>query len=158
MEHWMTRHAKYPERMSENDIFCAAIGNLGAGGDTLGSVQQAVFYYLLEEDPKHLQPLRKEIDTASAGGLLSSCRLLCGSAEASISSSSGRFSSPDSVYPVDRPPIKESLPLYPGIPWNVPRVVSEGGFTVAGSHFTEGVCLPCKSDFELFVLISHRQS
>ena len=71
MEHWMTQHAKYPERMSEKDTFCAAIGNLGAGGDTLVSVQQAVFYYLLKEDPKHLQRLRKEIDKASADGLLS---------------------------------------------------------------------------------------
>ena len=71
MEHWMTQHAKYSERMSEKDIFCAAIGNLGAGGDMLGSVQRAVFYYLLKEDPKHLQRLRKEIDTASADGLLS---------------------------------------------------------------------------------------
>ncbi|KAK3176126.1 hypothetical protein OEA41_007448 [Lepraria neglecta] len=71
MEHWMTQHVKYPERMSEKDNFCAAIGNLGAGGDTLGSVQQAVFYYLLKEDPKHLQRLQKEIKLASADGLLS---------------------------------------------------------------------------------------
>ena len=71
MEHWTTQHAKYPERMSERDIFCAAIGNLGAGVDTLGLVQQAVFYFLLKEDPTHPQHLRNEIDDASTAGMLS---------------------------------------------------------------------------------------
>lgn len=55
----------------ERDIFCAAIGNLGAGVDTLGLVQQAVFYFLLKEDPTHPQRLRNEIDDASTAGMLS---------------------------------------------------------------------------------------
>lgn len=57
--------------MTEHDVLCAAISNLGAGGETVGSVLQAFFYYLLKEDPVHLSRVRDEIDTAESAGLLS---------------------------------------------------------------------------------------
>ncbi|KAF6223033.1 hypothetical protein HO133_001085 [Letharia lupina] len=36
---------------------------------------------------------------------------------------------------------KESLRLYPGVPWNLPRVVPRESLTVAGHHFTHGTIL-----------------
>lgn len=67
----MGQQVRYPDRMTEKDVLCGAISNLGAGGDTVGSVPQAFFYYLLKEDPVHLRGLREEVDTAQAAGLLS---------------------------------------------------------------------------------------
>ena len=64
MEHWMQQRAKYPDRMTERDIFCTAIMNLGAGGETVGSVLQAIFYFLLKADPVHMLRLQQEIDAA----------------------------------------------------------------------------------------------
>lgn len=71
MEQWMGQQARYPHRITEKDVLCGAIGNLGAGGETVGSILQAVFYYLLKENPVHLRRLREEVDTAQTAGLLS---------------------------------------------------------------------------------------
>ena len=71
MEQWKEQQRRHPDRMTEHDILCAAISNLGAGGETVGSVLQAFFYFLLKEDPLHLRNLREEIDNAEAAGLLS---------------------------------------------------------------------------------------
>ena len=71
MEHWMHAHAKDPERMTETDLFAAVMGNLGGGGDTIGSVLQAFFYFMLKSDPRHMEILRREIDAASLTGELS---------------------------------------------------------------------------------------
>ena len=71
MEQWKDQQRRHPDRISEHDILCAAIANLGAGGDTVGSVLQAFFYFLLKEDPLYLQNLREEIDNAETAGLLS---------------------------------------------------------------------------------------
>ena len=57
--------------MTQKEIFCAAIADLGAGGGTMGSVLQAFSHFLLKEDPVHLRRLREEIDAARVAGLLS---------------------------------------------------------------------------------------
>ena len=71
MEHWMHLHAKDPERMSETDLFAAVMGNLGGGGDTIGSALQAFFYFMLKNDPRYMATLRQEIDAARLAGELS---------------------------------------------------------------------------------------
>ena len=71
MEHWMRMHTKHPERMTETGLFAAVMGNLGGGGDTIGSVLQAFFYFMLKSDPRYMQTLRQEIDTANRAGELS---------------------------------------------------------------------------------------
>ena len=71
MEQWKEQQRRHPDRMTDHEILCAAIVNLGAGADTVWSVLQAFFYFLLKEDPLHLQNLRKEIDNAETAGLLS---------------------------------------------------------------------------------------
>ena len=72
MGQWMAQQARHPDRMTEKEVLCSAIGNLGASGGTMGSVLKAFFYFLLGEDPVHLRCLREEIDAARAVGLLSS--------------------------------------------------------------------------------------
>ncbi len=71
MEQWMRQQARHPDRMTEHEVLCAAIANLGAASETVGSVLQAFFYLLLKEDPLHLQKLHEEINTADAAGRLS---------------------------------------------------------------------------------------
>ena len=71
MAHWMAQQARHPDRLSKSDVLGSAFSNLGAGGDTVGTVLQAFFYFLLKEDVVHLQSLRLEIDSAQAAGLLS---------------------------------------------------------------------------------------
>lgn len=71
MGQWTAQQGRHPDRMTEKEILCAAIANLGAGGGTMGSVLQAFFYFLLKEDPVHLRRLREEIDTARVARLLS---------------------------------------------------------------------------------------
>jgi cytochrome P450 len=72
MEYWLRAQEKDPERMTDKDVFAAVMGNLGGGGDTIGSVLQAFFYLLLKGSPVHLQRVREEIDAANAAGQLSS--------------------------------------------------------------------------------------
>ena len=43
MEQWMRQQARHPDRMTEHDVLCAAIANLGAASETVGSVLQAFF-------------------------------------------------------------------------------------------------------------------
>lgn len=71
MEHWMRQKKKFPERMSEKDVFCAVVSTLGAGAGTVGSVLGAVFYFLLKEDKKFLGRLKQEIDEAFLVGMVS---------------------------------------------------------------------------------------
>ena len=71
MEQWKEQQRRHPDGLTEHDILCAAISTLGAGGETVGSVLQAFFYFLLKEDPLHLRNLQEEIDNAETAGLLS---------------------------------------------------------------------------------------
>lgn len=70
MQRWLDVRAKYPDRMAENELFAAAVGNIGAGADTVGATAQALIYYLLRH-PMYLQRVRDEIDTAQERGELS---------------------------------------------------------------------------------------
>ena len=71
MEQWEEQQRRHPDRMTEHDILCAAISNLGAGGETMWSVLQAFFYFLLKENRLRLRNLQEEIDNAEMAGLLS---------------------------------------------------------------------------------------
>ena len=70
MQCWLDARAKYPDRMAENELFAAAVGNIGAGADTVGATAQALVYYLLR-NPGYLQQVQDEIDAAQARGELS---------------------------------------------------------------------------------------
>lgn len=64
MRLWLEQREKYPERFSEREMFSNVIATLGAGAGTVGSALEAIFYFLLKEDPIYLQRLRREIDSA----------------------------------------------------------------------------------------------
>lgn len=70
MQRWLDMRASHPERMSEEDIFGAAVANIGAGAETVSSTAQAVIYYLLRNQ-EFLHRVRAEIDAATAAGELS---------------------------------------------------------------------------------------
>ena len=72
MQRWLDLRAKYQDRMAENELFAAAVGNIGAGAgaDTVGATAQTLVYYLLRH-PVYLQRVRDEIDAAQARGELS---------------------------------------------------------------------------------------
>lgn len=71
MEHWMRQRERFPERMSERELFSSVVVTLGAGAGTVGSVLGAFFYFLLKENEHFLGRLRKEIDEAGLEGIIS---------------------------------------------------------------------------------------
>ena len=78
MQHWLDRSAMDPENMREFDIISASLQNLGAGGDTAGSVLQAFYYFLLKGNGRALKKkLRVEIDGTSARGGVVECGIHC---------------------------------------------------------------------------------
>jgi cytochrome P450 len=71
LEQWTeTLERVGPEKMGQNEIMAAAMANLGAGADTVSSILQGFFYYLLRA-PEHFERLRNEIDEAQRRGELS---------------------------------------------------------------------------------------
>ncbi|KAL4931027.1 cytochrome P450 [Aspergillus undulatus] len=124
MQRWLDMRASHPERMSEEDIFGAAVANIGAGAETVSSTAQAVIYYLLRR-PEFLKRVRDEIDAAAAAGELSD--LVQYSEAAKL--------------PFLQACLKEAYRFHSGVSHNLPRVVPEGGITVAGRFFPEGVVL-----------------
>ncbi len=64
MQLWLEQGEKHPEQFSEREMFSNVIATLGAGAGTVGSALEAIFYFLLKEDPIYLQRLRREMDSA----------------------------------------------------------------------------------------------
>lgn len=122
MEYWLGSQARDPEHMTDKDVFCAVMGNLGGGGDTIGSVLQAFFYHMLKAHPRHLHNLRQEIDTAAAAGKLS--RIVSYTEAQKL--------------PYLQACIKETLRIFPAVAWNLPREVPAGGLTIGDRHFSPG--------------------
>ena len=71
MQSWLDQRQKHPEKFGERELDSNVIGTLGAGGGTVGSTLEAFFYFLLKEDPSHLQRLQKELDTAQTSDVVS---------------------------------------------------------------------------------------
>jgi cytochrome P450 len=63
LEQWKEQLKKHPERMEEKEIVTNAVGNLGAGSDTVSSVLQAFVYHMIR-DEEMLGMLWKELDGA----------------------------------------------------------------------------------------------
>ncbi|KAJ5929145.1 hypothetical protein N7454_006993 [Penicillium verhagenii] len=124
MQRWLDVRASHPDRLSERDIFAAAVANIGAGAETISATAQAFIYYLLR-NPQFLKRARDEIDAAQARGELSS--IIQNSEAAKL--------------PFFQACLKESYRIHPGVAHNLPRVVPKGGMTIAGRYFPEGVIL-----------------
>ena len=71
MQRWLDTRASYPDRLSERDVFAAAVANIGAGAETVSTAAQTVIYELLR-NPSLLKRAQSEIDEAQSRGELSS--------------------------------------------------------------------------------------
>ena len=63
--HW--KHQKAEDPISWRDLFATANANIAAGGDTVGTAEQAFVYYMLKH-PDCVARLRAELDEASRQG------------------------------------------------------------------------------------------
>ncbi|KAJ5820379.1 hypothetical protein N7474_005970 [Penicillium riverlandense] len=124
MQQWLDTRAKYPDRMAENEIFAAAVLNVGAGSDTVSATTQSLFYWLLRY-PQHLRRLREELDTAQARGELSPVV---------------QYNEAKKL-PFLQACMKENYRFHSIVPSPLPRVVPKGGITIGGRYFPEGVIL-----------------
>ncbi|EPS26262.1 hypothetical protein PDE_01198 [Penicillium oxalicum 114-2] len=124
MQRWLDTRASYPDRLSERDVFAAAVANIGAGAETVSTAAQTVIYELLR-NPSLLKRAQSEIDEAQSRGELSS---LIQYSEASR-------------LPFLQACLKEAYRTHPGVSHNLPRVSPQGGLTIAGRYFPEGVVL-----------------
>lgn len=71
MQRWLDICGNHPDRISERDIFAAAVANIGAGAETVSATAQALLYYLLRS-PSLMKRAQSEIDAAQTRGELSS--------------------------------------------------------------------------------------
>ncbi|KAJ5782637.1 hypothetical protein N7457_004411 [Penicillium paradoxum] len=124
MQRWLDVRAKYPDRMAENEIFAAAVANIGAGAETVGAAAQAFVYFLLR-NPQYLRRLREEIDAAQSRGELS--RIV-------------QYNEAQKL-PFLQACLKEAYRFHSAVVGGLPRVVPQGGMTIAGRYFPEGVVL-----------------
>ncbi|KAJ5098182.1 hypothetical protein N7532_005183 [Penicillium argentinense] len=122
MQQWLDTRAKYPGRMAENEIFAAAVANVGADVDTVIAALQSRFYYLLRY-PQYLQQLRAELDTAQAQEELTQI----------VQDNEAQ------KLPFLQACIKEIYWFQNSVPSPLPRVVPKGGMTIGGRYFPEGV-------------------
>lgn len=70
MQRWLDVRASHPDRLSEKDIFAAAVANIGAGAETISAAAQTVIYNLLRH-PEYMKRAQNEIDAAQSRGELS---------------------------------------------------------------------------------------
>ncbi|KAL4954647.1 cytochrome P450 [Aspergillus filifer] len=124
MERWISVRNNYPDRMSEEDLFAAAAGNVGAGAETVSAALQALVYYLLN-NPIYLRRLQNELDGAKERGELSKVV---------------QYSEAHKL-PYLQACIKEAYRYHSSIGTNLPRVVPNGGLTICGRYFAEGTLL-----------------
>jgi hypothetical protein len=125
IEQWKQQYANHPDKMAENEILAAAVANMGAGADTVSTILQGFFYYLLR-DPESLKMLQEEIDHAQ----LSTVPQYHEARE----------------LPVLNACIKEAYRFHPPVGFGIPRVSpSPNGVTVSGRHFPPGVILSVHS-------------
>jgi cytochrome P450 len=120
LEQWKDQFNKYPDRMEEKEIVMSAVGNLGAGGDTVSSVLQAFVYHMIH-DPDMLDMLRKELDGA-------------GLSEVPTYEETQKL-------PILQACIKETYRFHTPVGFGLPRVAPPGGVTVCGRFFKAGTIL-----------------
>lgn len=118
IEPWQQQRRDHPDRMAENEILAAAVANMGAGADTVSSVLQALFYYLLR-DHESLQLLREEIDNAGLSDIPSYAEVR--------------------ELPVVAACLKEAYRMHTPVGVGIPRVFN--GAIVCGRYFPKGVIL-----------------
>ncbi|CAL3962652.1 hypothetical protein PZA11_000249 [Diplocarpon coronariae] len=120
LEQWKLQLAKRPDRMDEIEILTNAVGNLGAGSDTVSSVLQAFVYHLLH-DQAMLVLLRKELDAAHLSDVptLEETQHL----------------------PVLQACVKETLRFHTPVGFGLTRIAPQEGVTILDRTFPAGTIL-----------------
>ena len=119
---WLAFHAEDPTRFTTVNVFVGMISNIVAGSDTTSTTLSGILYYLLK-NPHTLAKLRNEISDFQRNGLVSSPITFKES----------------QAMPYLQAVIKEAQRLHPATGLPMPRVVPEGGATICGIFFPQGV-------------------
>ncbi|KAK4500741.1 hypothetical protein PRZ48_008931 [Zasmidium cellare] len=106
-----------PSTFTLDDAINGVMGNINAGSDTTGVALSAIVYYLVST-PSALQKLRDELSQHQVSDPIT-------------------FKEAQSL-PYLQAVIKEAMRLHPSIAVQLPRVVPEGGTTIAGQFFPAG--------------------
>ncbi|RDW63261.1 hypothetical protein BP6252_10806 [Coleophoma cylindrospora] len=120
LELWKEQLRKYPDRMEEKEILTNAVGNLGAGADTVSSVLQALVYYMIG-DPEMLEMLQEELDEANLAAVPT-------------------YEETQKL-PILQACIKETYRFHTPVGFGLTRVSPAGGVTVCGRFFKSGTIL-----------------
>ena len=115
-------HTASPQRFTQDDIRFHIVPSIGGGSDTTAITLGAVLYHLIKS-PSVMYRLRQELD-GKRGKREFSWPVKLKEAQ-------------DSVYL--QAVIKETMRIYPGNGLPLPRIIPEGGLTIAGRHFPAGV-------------------
>jgi cytochrome P450 len=118
---WLAFHSKDPTRFTVSNVFIGMISNIVVGSDTTSTTLSGILYYLLK-NPHTLAKLR-EINDFQRNGLVSSPITFKES----------------QAMPYLQAVIKEAQRLHPATGLPMPRVVPEGGATICGTFFSQGV-------------------
>ena len=123
----LSKIRRNPANFRIEDIFYHMSMNVLAGGETTAASTANIIYYLIK-NPRVLNKLREDLETALRNRNEPSPRISMKEAQ---------------NVPYLQAVIKESLRILPnGL--HLPRIVPQGGLTLAGQFFPEGVslCIP----------------
>lgn len=119
------------EPLSHDYVKAEILLVLLAGADTTGTTFQAMFYYIINT-PGVYERMMREIDDASAKGLLSDIP---------------QFDEVDAHCPYYVACVRESMRLCPSAPNIFPRIVSEPGMDLYGKYAPPGTEITCNPWF-----------
>lgn len=116
LDKFLSKHHQDPDVFTDQHVTVGLAANMVAGSDTTAISLSAVLYYLLL-NPGCLQKLRSEIDTFPAAPSFKTTQQM----------------------PYLQAVLKEALRIHPATGLPLERVVPEGGATICGRYFPEGV-------------------
>lgn len=119
---FLSKHYQDPKEFTNYHILNGCASNMFAGSDTTGISLSAILYFLLKS-PDSMAQLREEITEFTGRGELSQ---------------NPTFKESQRM-PYLQAVIKEALRIHPAVGLPLERVVPEGGATIGGRFFPEGV-------------------
>ncbi len=119
---FLNKHSENPSVFTAYHVLQGCVSNMVAGSDTTSISLSAILYYLLR-DPAVLKKLRDEVDQH--------CPQNKASPDITFAQSQDM--------PYLQAVIKEALRMHPATGLPLERVVPEGGVTISGVFFPEGV-------------------
>ena len=118
LSRFLTLHEEQPDVVTDSRLLAYLFMNINAGSDTIGSTLRAVFYYLLK-NPKSLEELVAELETAQKQG--------------SLTGPLSTWSECQNL-PYLNAVIKEAIRLNPALGLPLERIVPEGQPLVIDGH------------------------